>query len=116
MKPIPLIPLIEYFRLASKVLAAKGIGHPYQRNYVTGEHITALMTIRADGVNLPPMIIFRNCLPKTNYAEMGPENALYRATESGYVNSALYLEYVKHLDSVIPGLYTYKIQIMHQPL
>jgi hypothetical protein len=72
---------------------------------MTSEHITALMCIRADGQCMPSMVVFRNALPKTNYAAIGPDDALYRASESGYVNSVLYKQYVVHLNRFIPGMY-----------
>ena len=31
-------------------------------------------------------------------------NALSRSTESGYVNTALYKEYIRYLETFIPGM------------
>ncbi len=54
---------------------------------------------------LPPLVVYRHGLPKTNYSSVGPADALYRSNESGYVNSDLYLEYMQHLEKFIPSEY-----------
>jgi hypothetical protein len=94
---------LTFFRSAVKVFAEKGSTHPYQRSYISSEHVTALICVRADGKVFPPMVIFRNNLPKTAYKEMGPPGAMYRATESGYINTPLYMEYLCYLETLIPG-------------
>ena len=83
----------------------KGAPHVYQRNSVTSEHITALICIRADGLVLPPLIVFKNATPKTAYKTIGPVDAMYRTTDSGYVNADLYLEYIQFLEKLIPGMF-----------
>ena len=91
-------------RSCMKVLAPRGSKHPYQQSHVGGEHVTALVCIRADGEVMPPMVIYKTCLPKTAYKEMGPSGAMYRATESGFINAMLYKEYITYLDTLIPGI------------
>jgi hypothetical protein len=98
-------------RSTEKVFAARGASHPYQRSHVAGEHITALICLRADGKVLPPMIIYKTTLPKTAYKEMGPPGALYRATPSGFINATLCMEYITYLDTLIPGMTKMKICI-----
>ena len=93
----------SFSRSTARVLVGKGMAHPYQKSLCSSEHISVLACIRADGEVMPPMIIYTTSLPKTAYKEIGPEGALHKATESGYINTDLYLEYIRHLDSIIPG-------------
>ena len=44
-------------------------------------------------------------VPKTNYSEIGPEGAMYKATDSGFINTDIYLKYIQHLDKFILGNY-----------
>lgn len=86
------------------MLTKKG-NHPYQRSYCASEHITTLVTIRADGKIMPPLIIYKSTFPKTAYRDIGPEDAMYKTSASAYINTDMYLEYIKYIDSMIPGGY-----------
>ena len=85
-----------------KVLVPKGHKMPYLTVPGKQEHITFAMCAAANGRWLPPLVIFKNTLPSNDeFYISGPDNALYMATESGHIDTAAYLQYVKHLDKYI---------------
>ena len=88
-----------------KVLVRRRAQQPYQKSMCSTEHITVLLCIRADGKHLPPLVIYmyKKSVPKTNYSEIGPEGAMHKATDSKFINTNIYLEYIQHLDKFIPG-------------
>lgn len=68
----------------------KGIKFPYQQISTVREHITVTLTMAADGSVLPPLVCFKGEFPATNYAEEGPSNALYCATDSGFLSGDIF--------------------------
>lgn len=82
-----------------KVVVEKQSKMPYK--IVTGvkEHVTFALCACANGDLLPPLFIYKNTLPVTDdFYQHGPQNAAYIATESGHINSYVYLKYIEHLE------------------
>ncbi len=63
----------------------------------TTEHITMLCAGSASGSALPPMIIYPKSFPGGQYKFGGPDDALYGKSESGWVDSKLFLEWMKRI-------------------
>ena len=80
-----------------KVLAVKGAKHVYSQSMGTREHITVHACSCASGTMLPPMIIFSKGFPGGAYTRGGPTNALYAQSESGYMDSELYISWFKNI-------------------
>ena len=49
----------------------------------------------AAGIPHPPMIIYSNCFPVGPYRLDGPDDALYAKSDSGLVDSELFLTWLK---------------------
>ena len=82
-----------------KIVAIKGIRTPYQWQMTTSEHVTLTMCISANGDFLPAMVTFTKSIPTRDYfIQQGPQHSLYTATESGHIDSTMYLRYMKHLE------------------
>ncbi len=63
----------------------------------TTEHIAMLCAGSASGSALPPMIIYPKSFPGGQYKFGGPDDALYGKSESGWVDSKLFLEWMKQI-------------------
>ena len=83
--------LLDYSR--EKVVAAKGSKNIYRQSHGTTEHITMLCCASAAGFPLPPMIIFAKSFPGGPYRFEGPDDALYARSESGWIDSELFLSW-----------------------
>lgn len=79
-----------------KVIGQKG-KHCYQQALFASCHTTLHMCIAADGRVLPSMIIFEKCLPHIAYKDGVPGNWLFGFSESGYMDSHLFLKWFKEL-------------------
>ena len=79
------------------VLAVKGAKHVYSQSMGTREHITVHACSCTNGTMLPPMIIFSKYFPGSAYTRGGPTNSLYARSESGYIDSELYVLWVKNI-------------------
>ena len=82
---------LDYSR--EKVVAAKGSKNIYRQSHGTTEHITMLCCASAAGFPLPPMIIFAKSFPGGPYRFEGPDDALYARSESGWIDSELFLSW-----------------------
>ena len=82
---------LDYSR--EKVVAAKGSKNIYRQSHGTTEHITMLCCASAAGFPLPPMIIFAKSFPGGPYHFEGPDDALYARSESGWIDSELFLSW-----------------------
>ena len=78
-----------------KVIAQKNSKHVYVRSRGTSEHITLLCGASAAGIALPPMIIFSKCFPGGSYRFDGPDDAVYTKSNSGWIDSELFLQCMK---------------------
>ena len=63
----------------------------------TTEHITLLCGASAAGIALPPMIIYPKAFPGGAYTFKGPDDAVYAKSESGWVDSELFLSWMKKI-------------------
>lgn len=91
---------IELDNTPHKVLAVKGSRHVYSQSMGTREHVTVHACSCANGTMLPPMIIFSKCFPGSCYTRGGgggPTNALYAKSDSGYMDSELYVSWFKKI-------------------
>ncbi len=80
----------------------KGVTHKkskcmYAQVNGTTEHITMLCGASAAGVALPPMIIYPKAFPGGAYTFKGPDDAVYAKSESGWVDSDLFLAWMKKI-------------------
>ena len=78
-----------------KVISRKNAKHVYAQARGTSEHITLLCCASAAGIALPPMIIFSKCYPGRSYRFDGPDDALYAKSDSGCIDSELFLSWMK---------------------
>ncbi|CAC5388774.1 unnamed protein product [Mytilus coruscus] len=76
-----------------KVIVPKHIRHPYQTQVNISGHITLLLAISAAGQTPPPLVIFSGALPRDDYSTGIPDSWLFEKTESGFVNSDLYMNW-----------------------
>ena len=67
----------------------------YMQAQGTSEHITMLCAASAARLPLPPKIIYSKCFPGGQYRFEGPDNALYAKSDSGWIDSELFLMWLK---------------------
>ena len=92
-----------------KVISRNNAKYVYAQARGTSEHITLLCCASAAGIALPPMIIFSRCFPGGSYRFDGPDDALYAKSDSGWIDSELFLSwmnkaFLKHCGSQRPVL------------
>ena len=85
------IPL-DYSR---EVVTVRGTKNVYRQSQRTSEHITMLCCAPATGFPLPPMIIFAKCFCGGQYQFDGPDDALYAKSESGWIDTELFITWFK---------------------
>ena len=83
-----------------KVFGVKG-QHCYQQSVLGTGHITAHLCISANGTVLPSFLIFEKSLPHTTYKEGVPGNWRFAYSESGYMDTELFINWFK--DVFIPN-------------
>ena len=76
-----------------KVLAPKGIRTAYQQMVGISGHVTFQVAISASGKAVAPLVIFSKNLPRSNYSEGIPDEWSFVCTDSGYINSAIFLSW-----------------------
>ena len=74
-----------------------GTKHVYSQQAGTRDHITIHCCINAAGQCLPPMIIFEKGYPSGAYTRGGPPNTLYAKSPNGYMDSELFLLWLKKI-------------------
>ncbi len=79
------------------VVARKGSKNSYCQSYNTSDHISLLCCASAYGIPHPPMIIYSKSLPGGQYRFEGPEDALYARSESGWIDTELFLAWLKNI-------------------
>ena len=67
----------------------------YAQSHGTTEHISMLCAALAAGFPLPPVIIYPKAYPGGAYTFSGPDDALYGKSESGYVDSELFIKWME---------------------
>ena len=78
-----------------KAVTSKKAKSAYLQAQGSTEHITLLCGASAAGLALPPMIIFPKAFPGGAYTFKGPDDAVYAKSESGWVDSELFVEWMK---------------------
>ena len=78
-----------------KVIALKNTKHVYAHSRGTSEHITLLCGATAAGVALPLLIIFSKSFPGGAYKFDGPDDAVHAKSESGWIESELFMVWIK---------------------
>ena len=84
---------LDYTR--ERAVTLKGAKAVYKQATGTSEHITLLCCASAAGLPHPPMIIYSKCFPGGQYRFEGPDDALYAKSESGWIDSELFLAWLK---------------------
>ena len=82
---------LDYTR--ERAVTLKGAKAVYKQATGTKEHITVLCCASAAGLPHPPMIIYSKCFPGGQYRFEGPDDALYAKSESGWIDSKLFLSW-----------------------
>ena len=67
---------------------------PNKKKAFTGEHITSVHTISADGVQLNTMIIYKESEPKFAEGEL-PDGFIIRHAVKGFINTELFIDWLK---------------------
>ena len=77
------------------VVASRGSKNAYRQTQTQGttEHITMICCTSAAGLSHPPMIIFAKSFPGGPYRFDGLDDALYAKSESGWIDSELFLSW-----------------------
>ena len=86
---------LDYTR--EKVVASSGAKVVYSQTHGTSDHIRFLCCVSAAGIPLPPMIIYAKAFPRGPYRFQGPDVALYAKSESGWIDSELFLSWLKKI-------------------
>ena len=86
---------LDYTR--EKVVTLKNTKYVYAQSQGTTDHITVLCAASAAGIPLPPFIIYPKCFPGGQYRFDGPDDALYGKSESGWIDSELFLAWLKKI-------------------
>ena len=68
-------------------------GHLFRQKSTTSDHVTAHLCVSASGSFLPPLVIFQGGLPHRNYKDGIPGSWMFSATESGYMDTTLFVEW-----------------------
>ena len=84
---------LDYIR--EKAVTKKNAKNVYIQARGTTDHITMLCGASAAGLPLPPMIIYPKAFPGGQYRFDGPDDAVYAKSESGWVDSELFLAWMK---------------------
>ena len=89
-------------------MALRGAKNVYSQAQGTSEHITVLGCASAAGIPLPPMIVYAKCFPGGQYHFQGPDDALYAKSESGWIDSELFVMWLKKV--------FLKFAVTHRPI
>ncbi|KAH3781480.1 hypothetical protein DPMN_159310 [Dreissena polymorpha] len=76
-----------------KVIVPTRNKHAHSLSVATNEHISVHWCVDAAGHALPPMNIFTNSLPGGPYHRLGPVNASYACSDSGFMDQTLHLQW-----------------------
>ena len=80
--------------IKEKAVTRRGTKNVYCQSYGTSEHITLLCC--AAGIPHPPMIIYAKSFPGGQYRFEGPDDAVYARSESGWIDSELFVVWLFH--------------------
>ena len=80
-----------------KAVTSKQAKSVYSQSLGTTEHITLLCTGSASGAALPPMIVYPQGFPGGQYRFGGPDDSVYAKSESGWIDSELFYQWMKKI-------------------
>ena len=80
-----------------KVVASKGSKVVYSQSMGTSEHISLLCCVSAARFPLSPMINYAKSFPGGQYRFDGLEDSLYAKSDSGWIDSELFLAWLKKI-------------------
>ncbi|KAL7408191.1 hypothetical protein ABVT39_019599 [Epinephelus coioides] len=89
-------------KFKERVVCQKGRRHVYRQQTTTREHITVHLAVSAAGANIPPFVIYPQCLPSVAYALDGPKNSLYGYSDKGYMTGELFIKWLDHFINHAP--------------
>ena len=69
---------------------------PITRQIFTNDHTTSVHTISGTGQVFSPMVIFTRSVP-VSLRTKEPDNWIFRSTKSGFINTKLFLEWVRDI-------------------
>ena len=80
-----------------KVIAKKGKRVvPSITSAERGQTTTILVAMNATGVYVPPMMIFKRKRMKENLIDHAPARTLGKCSDSGWIDTELFMEYIEH--------------------
>ena len=93
-------------QFALRVIAQKGIKHPFVRQAFTHDHVTTMHCGSAAGELLPTMVIVKGCNPMWSEAdgERLAKKWLFTENSTGFMNSGLFVTWLSQL--FIPAVRT----------
>ncbi|KAL0152223.1 hypothetical protein M9458_051946 [Cirrhinus mrigala] len=83
-------------RSREKVLCKTGRKHVYQQQQMTREHITVHCCVNVARDSIQPFTIYPSYVQRNAYRLDGPPNTLYGIQEKGYMDSELFLKWLRH--------------------
>ncbi|XP_060574096.1 uncharacterized protein LOC132731836 [Ruditapes philippinarum] len=75
-----------------KVIGPKSC-HIYQQHFMSNDHVTAHLCVSADGTFISTMIIYKGCMQHLNYKEGLPGYWLFSASDSGHMDTSIFLQW-----------------------
>ena len=75
---------------------APSASKPMSKEIFTNDHVTSVPCISAAGQNMSPMLIFSKRVPRSLQGEE-PKGWLYRSTNSGFINSEIFIDWFKFI-------------------
>ncbi len=90
-------------------MTLKNTMYVYAQSQGTTEHITVLCAASAAGIPLPSFIIFPKSFPGGQYKFDGPDDARYGNSETGWIDSELFMAwrkiFLKHIVTQRPTIF-----------
>ena len=83
--------------IKEKAVTRRGTKNEHCQSYGTSEHIMLFCCASAAGIPHPPMIIYAKSFPGGEYRFEGPDDAVYARSESGWIDSELFMVWLKKL-------------------
>ena len=83
--------------IKEKAVTHSGTKNVHCQSYGTSEHIMLFCCASAAGIPPPPMIIYAKSFPGGQYCFEGPDDAVYARSESGWIDSELFMVWLKKL-------------------
>ena len=84
---------IDLNKSTQRVLVPVKQKHSHLRSLGATQHISVHCCVNAAGHALPPFIIFSGGFPGGEYTKDGPDQAVYATSQSGFMDSELYIKW-----------------------